>query len=126
MPDIEKGIRVLVCGGRDFHDQEYGFFALDQIARIVAIIHGASTGADAIAELWAASCSIPTEKFKADWDLFGNAAGPIRNLKMLKKGKPDMVVAFPGGHGTANMVKIARDAGVLVLEVPHRAKPQTT
>jgi hypothetical protein len=23
MPDIEKGIRVLVCGGRDFHDQEY-------------------------------------------------------------------------------------------------------
>ena len=102
MPDIEKGIRVLVCGGRDFHDQEYGFFALDQIgtrARIVAIIHGASTGADAIAELWAASCSIPTEKFKADWDLFGNAAGPIRNLMMLKKGKPDMWSHSRAGTG---------------------------
>jgi hypothetical protein len=33
------------------------------------------------------------------------------------KGKPDLVVAFPGGRGTANMVKQARAAGVAVMEV---------
>jgi hypothetical protein len=31
---------------------------------------------------------------------------------MLDQGKPDLVVAFPGGRGTANLVKQARAAGV--------------
>jgi hypothetical protein len=31
---------------------------------------------------------------------------------MLDEGKPDLVVAFPGGGGTANMCKQAREAGV--------------
>ena len=38
----------------------------------------------------------------------GNAAGPIRNQRMLDHGKPDIVVAFPGGSGTADMVKLSR------------------
>lgn len=42
----------------------------------------------------------------------------IRPLpKMLADGKPDLVVAFSGGRGTAHMVKIALAAGVEVLEV---------
>ena len=36
---------------------------------------------------------------------------------MLMEGKPDLVVAFPGGAGTANMIKQARKAGVEVIEV---------
>jgi hypothetical protein len=36
---------------------------------------------------------------------------------MLAEGKPDLEVAFPGGRGTANMVKQVRAAGVEVLEV---------
>jgi hypothetical protein len=36
---------------------------------------------------------------------------------MLAEGKPEMVLAFPGGRGTANMVKQARSAGVSVCEV---------
>jgi hypothetical protein len=36
---------------------------------------------------------------------------------MLEEGKPDLVVAFPGGRGTANMVKQVRGTGVNVLEV---------
>jgi hypothetical protein len=35
---------------------------------------------------------------------------------MLAEGEPDLVVAFPGGRGIANMVKQARAAGVEVLE----------
>jgi hypothetical protein len=32
----------------------------------------------------------------------------------LRKGKPDLVIAFPGGRGTADMVARARKAGVPV------------
>ncbi len=35
---------------------------------------------------------------------------------MLRDGRPELVVAFPGGKGTAHMVKLARAAGVTVLE----------
>jgi predicted Rossmann-fold nucleotide-binding protein len=31
--------------------------------------------------------------------------------------KPDLVVAFPGGSGTADMVSRARGAGIEVIEV---------
>jgi hypothetical protein len=36
---------------------------------------------------------------------------------MLEEGKPDVVVALPGGRGTADMVRRAKDAGVKVIEV---------
>jgi hypothetical protein len=36
---------------------------------------------------------------------------------MLAEGRPDLVVAFPGGHRTANMVKQAKAGGLWVLTV---------
>ena len=56
--------------------------------------------------------------FPAEWKKHGKAAGPIRNRKMLQDGKPDLVLAFPGGRGTANMVELATDAGIRVMHVP--------
>lgn len=56
--------------------------------------------------------------FPADWVTLGKAAGPIRNQQMLDEAKPDWVVAFPGGNGTADMVRRARKAGVKIVEVP--------
>jgi predicted Rossmann-fold nucleotide-binding protein len=41
----------------------------------------------------------------------------VRNRQMLTEGRPDLVVAFPGGKGTANMVALARKAGVEIVEV---------
>jgi UDP-N-acetylmuramoylalanine-D-glutamate ligase len=35
---------------------------------------------------------------------------------MLRDGRPELVVAFPGGKGTAHMVKLARAAGVPVRQ----------
>ena len=47
----------------------------------------------------------------------GRKAGPIRNQRMLDEGKPDLVVAFPGGKGTNGMIDLARNAGVRVILV---------
>jgi UDP-N-acetylmuramoylalanine-D-glutamate ligase len=45
---------------------------------------------------------------------------------MLDVGKPDLVVAFPGGRGTADMVRRAKEAGVEVIEVPARNHHRST
>jgi hypothetical protein len=44
-------------------------------------------------------------------------SGPLRNQRMLDEGKPDLVVAFPGGGGTKDMVRRAVQAGVIIHEV---------
>lgn len=116
-------MRVLVCGGRAFNDKRLVALTLSPLHRdrcFSALIHGAASGADEIGHLWAEFAGVPVERFPAQWGQFGPAAGPIRNRQMLVEGKPDLVVAFPGGRGTANMVAQAREAGVEVIEVKPR------
>lgn len=83
---------------------------------VECIIHGAARGADTLAAEWASLANVPVKAYPANWERDGVAAGPIRNRLMLLDGKPDFVIAFPGGLGTADMVKIARDAGIQVME----------
>ena len=113
-------MRVLVCGGRDYHDSERVQEVLDglhQETPFSCVIHGAARGADTLAGLWAKRNAVPVEAYAAAWSRHGRAAGMIRNEQMLHEGRPDLVVAFPGGVGTAGMVRIARQAGVRVEEV---------
>lgn len=109
--------RVLVCGGRKFAERELAFAVLTQLHRdepIECIIHGDQTGADTIAKEWALERGIPHRPFPAEWRRYGNAAGPIRNRQMITRGKPDLVIAFPGGEGTADMVRQAMLAAIPV------------
>lgn len=77
-------------------------------------------GADFLAQRWALVRGLASMEFIASWTKFGKAAGPIRNEWMLKYGQPDLVVAFPGGRGTENMVKLADEAGVEVRRVEQK------
>lgn len=123
-------MRVLICGGRDYprseawnwlernlHDYLAEATGCHASVTITAIIHGGARGADEGAADWAKSEYIPVIAFPADWKRDGKAAGPIRNRKMLTEGKPDIVVALPGGKGTADMVRQSRSAGLPVIEV---------
>ncbi len=85
--------------------------------KITEIVSGKANGIDKCGELVAKVFNYELKKFPADWETHGKAAGILRNMKMLKEGKPDMVIAFPGGRGTENMKFIAREAGVEVIEV---------
>lgn len=116
----KTGLRVLVCGGRYYDNaMQLGSWlgGINNRQGISCIIHGAATGADTMAAKFAEWAKIPCLAFPADWAKHGKAAGPRRNALMLVDGKPDLVVAFSGGKGTANMVEKARAAGVQVLEV---------
>lgn len=113
-------MRVLVCGGIDFTDKEYLEKILDEFKEqeiIDCIIEGNAKGADRLAGYWARKNKIDNIKFPADWEKYGNAAGPIRNKQMLTEGKPDIVIAFEGHRGTANMIKQAKEAKIKVYEV---------
>ena len=114
-------MRVLVCGGRNYDDYNTmaTFLSALQVDRapFSVVIHGDARGADTLSDTYARRHNIPVLAFPADWKQHGTAAGPIRNRRMLEEGKPDLVVAFPGGNGTANMVMQARKAGVPVVEV---------
>lgn len=116
MKVIELGVKILVCGGRDYNDSKWIFHMLDAINRdrqVTHLITGDAPGADYWAWQWALDREIPVTQYYADWDKYGRAAGPIRNKQMLTE-NPDItiVLAFPGGKGTENMLKLAREAGV--------------
>lgn len=111
-------MRVLVCGGRSYYDTKaiYNFLnEFHKTHKIDLLIHGDATGADTIAKCWALLKGIPIRTFKANWQEYGNRAGAIRNTAMLKEGKPDIVIAFPGGHGTDHMIAIAGKAEIKVV-----------
>lgn len=113
-------MRILVCGGRAYSNSEsvdavLGF--LDAYGAITAVVHGGAAGADTLAGRYATKNGIPERVFHADWAKYGPRAGPIRNAVMLAKGNPDIVVAFPGGRGTADMVRRAHEKLVPVLDL---------
>ena len=123
-------VRVAVTGGRDHSDRAAVFAALDLLhARrtISAIMHGACAGRDGVlrgadrwADEWAIANGFEPIRFPADWNRFDRAAGPIRNEQILAEGRPDVVVAFRGGDGTAGMCLLAYRAGVPVIGAVRR------
>lgn len=118
----EKPERVLVCGGRDFTDKARFDSIMDGLVRHFApdfcIIEGEAAGADSLAATWALARGTPCLGVRAAWQALGRRkAGPMRNGWMLQWCNPDIVVAFPGGYGTADMVRRAKAAGVTTYEI---------
>jgi hypothetical protein len=111
-------MRILVCGGRNFRNVSFVAWTLGRVSNgeYCTVICGGATGGDALAAKWALSKQMGLECYEAEWEKYGRAAGPIRNQRMLDEGKPDVVVSFPGGRGTADMVRRATEAGIKVIK----------
>lgn len=118
-----SNFNVLVCGGRDFDDWEMldqgltSVYMRDNIGTKMRIIEGEAIGADFLARVWAKYRHLPFKGYKAEWKKYGKAAGPKRNQQMLDEEDIHLAIAFPGGTGTADMVKRAKKSGVEVIEV---------
>lgn len=134
-------MKLLVCGGRNYEDEHKLNSILDSIhawSEIGLLIHGDAgrfydypdsvaiepgllpgfwVGADKLASQWARNNKVPEKRYKPDWKQYGRKAGPIRNQQMLDEQHPDLVIAFPGGRGTADMVKRAKAGGYKVCEI---------
>ena len=113
--------RILICGGRNYNDKEKFDAVMEMVrpwlAPLFCIIQGGARGADRLAMGWAFFEGCPMIEMRANWDKYEKSAGTVRNRWMLEYAMPDLVIAFPGGTGTANMIKQARSAGIDVFEV---------
>ena len=121
-----KPERLLVCGGRDYWDWDFFDHCMTPWRERAFIIQGGALGADFMASSWALIWGCGQREYPAQWHKLGKVAGFRRNTEMLVLGKPDRVIAFPGGPGTADMVSRAQDRGFPVTlfmpgDFPHGA-----
>ncbi len=113
--------KLIICGGRDyvFDSKDEAWLDMLRVTEGVSmVIEGGATGADFCGGMWARNRGIFVHTEKADWNQFGKKAGPIRNRKMAKLA--DACAVFPGGKGTADMEKAAREAGLKLFIAPMR------
>jgi len=118
---------VLACGGRKFDDNALIYKSLDQLnlrPLVDLLIHGGADGADRRSGAWAIVRSIPCLRIPAPWSQKGRSAGILRNLRMrdFMGLKPDLLVAFPGGAGTAHMIKSAEAFGIPLWQPQQHAE----
>lgn len=139
-------MKVIVCGGRNYTDQNTLFREMDRIHAIQPITlvieggqrtrdkeRGLIGGADYWAYMWAASRRVAVVREDANWndlsqpdariktnrhgEKYDSNAGPRRNRRMITKYQPDAIIPFPGGEGTADMVRQGYEFGVEILQV---------
>lgn len=118
---MTKPFRILVCGGQDWENRVLTFGVLDGYKHFygekgipIVIVQGGARGADFLAKEWAIKNDVPQEEYLAEWSKYGRRAGPMRNSKMLAT-EPDLVIAFPGGRGTADTMGKARKMNIPVV-----------
>ncbi len=120
-----RSLVIVAGGGRDLvwpHQR----FAAELLARssgrpVHLLLHGGARGADQSIARAAQQLGWSSLVMPAQWQQHGRAAGPIRNRQLLEQaiaralahGTPGLpvsvlVVAFPGGSGTASLVHQAR------------------
>lgn len=131
-------LAILVTGDRAYRHERMLFAVLDglyTLAQIevaerqrgcaqepnVLLIQGDAKGADTMARDWAESRGVDHRDFPAKWELYGKAAGSMRNEEMLcflrcTPARRKVIVAFhddlAASRGTAHMVDIARKSGI--------------
>lgn len=104
----KRPLIALFCGDRNsaIVFEESITFELKSLPKFSTVIHGGCRGIDLYVEELARLQKIETICFKADWDSFGKAAGPMRNEKMLEETNPDVVFAY---HPDIKFSKGTRD-----------------
>lgn len=111
-------LRICVTGGRDFKAWKFLSHVLDLLNPTEIGVGDCHTGADQMTRWWAYTNlkESARREYRADWQALGLNAGPARNHRMLTDFKPDLLLAFPGGKGTADCKAKALKMGIPVLE----------
>ncbi len=115
-------MNLAIVGTRGFNNYDLMKTVILQnfnLNEIDYIVSGGAQGADYLAEMLASEFNIKIKIFKPDWKTFGRAAGPLRNIDIIKNS--DFVVAFWDGksRGTKNSIdlSIKNNKNIMVINI---------
>lgn len=112
--------RILVCGARDYNKPSYFREQMDRLVKShfadkFVIIHGGHGGVNILAAQWAALGDYPTLEIRGNTPYYHSASERIQNQWLMDWGRPDLVLAFPGGRNTEDIVRHAKERGIHVI-----------
>lgn len=120
---MTEAVVIAVTGGRDYDDRERVFAKLDKYHeryKFTHLLHGSARGLDSLADAWTdTKRGVQSVSCRAHWSRDRKAAGAIRN-HMMAVLRPKVLLAFPGGAGTSDMVKQCQRLGIKVIHINGR------
>lgn len=111
-------MKVGIVGSRSITDFEKIKEILDKtLEKNDIIVSGGAQGVDSLAEMYARLNNMQCEVYKPEWDKYGNAAGFIRNSKIVEES--DYIIAFWDGlsKGTMDTMMKAENNNKQIIKI---------
>lgn len=120
---VQPSFRVIIAGSCSFADYDLlqskcdSILSQKRVTHNIVVVSGTARGADTLGEQYAQERGYGLQRFPADWQQYGRAAGPIRNRQMADNA--DALICFWNGHspGAKNMILTARKKGLPVRTI---------
>jgi len=126
-------LKFIVAGSRTI-DERKAYSELQRLnmdeshpfSKVTVIVDGGATGSDRAGNKFGHDYGIPVNTFKAEWEKYGNRAGPIRNNKMAVYADA-LVLIWDGKskgsrHMKEAMLALNKPVYEIILEVPVETK----
>ena len=109
-------MRVIVTGSRDWRDYRAVHARLAELPPGSTIVHGAASGADAMAHAAAVTFGFAVEPHWPDYENYPVHEAPLKRNELMVSLGADLCLAFPtkGSRGTWHCVRAAERAGIPV------------
>ena len=109
--------KLIVSGGRNFHNYSYlkrevDHLALTTIHDNIEIVSSGANGADKIGERYAFRHALDLTKFPADWDKYGDDAGHYRNGEMVEHADGAIIFWNNKSKSAEDLIQQAKQAGI--------------
>lgn len=113
--------KVVFTGDRNWTNKRKVEQTCDKLPPGTIIVVGDCSGLDYLITEYGKSKGLEVKVYKAQWNVYGLAAGPLRNKLMnrfieIENEKPDMIFAFHNNieksKGTINTLNIGRKSGI--------------
>jgi YspA, cpYpsA-related SLOG family len=109
-------MKLAVVGSRNFTNYNILFHVLTEVVtwQISQIISGGAKGTDTLAKQFAEEFNIPLVEYLPEWNVYGKAAGMLRNKHIVDN--CDKLIAFWDGHspGTRSSIELANRSNKLL------------
>jgi hypothetical protein len=107
-------MKLIIVGSRSFDDGihtnyqrlEKEILARYPIKKIDAIISGGAVGTDTLAQSFAKKYGLKMIIFYPNWNKYGNRAGALRNMMIVKEGDEALVFHDGESRGTTITIKM--------------------